>query len=120
MDEFIVIYYSWTFNIIVKLYANWKLFDESTKSDISYIFDIKYDEVIAENLLDSNMTYYYSKWNLFTISEIIKFRNINYELISYNHIQKKRKSNFIHINSTYRLAIVCKILLKQRLNVLIE
>lgn len=96
LDEFIVIYYSWTFNIIVKFYANWKLFDESTKSDISYIFDIKYDEVIAENLLDSNMTYYYSKWNLFTISEIIKFRNINYELISYKHIQKNRKSKLIN------------------------
>lgn len=96
-DDFSLIYYSWTFNIIVKLYANWKLFDESDKTDLTYIFDIKYDQVIAENLLDSNMTYYYSKWNLFTISEIIKFRNINYELISYNHIQEKTKSKLINL-----------------------
>jgi putative transferase (TIGR04331 family) len=82
-DQFSSIYYSWTYNIIVKLLANWKLFDKSIKSDHTYIFDIEYDQVIAENLLDANMTYFYSKWNLLTISEIIKFRNIDYELLNY-------------------------------------
>lgn len=92
-DQFSLIYYSWTFNIIVKLLANWKLFDKSVKSDHTYIFDIEYDQVIAENLLDANMTYFYSKWNLFTISEIIKFRNIDYELLNYTENQQKIKTN---------------------------
>ena len=102
-DQFSSIYYSWTFNIIVKLFANWKLFDKSTKTDLTYIFDIGYDQVIAENLLDANMTYFYSKWNLFTISEIIKFRNIDYELLNYSDNQKTNKSGkFKNILSSLR------------------
>lgn len=83
VDEFASIYYSWTFNIIVKLLANWKLFDDSQNTDLTYVFDIQFESVIAENLLDSNMTYFYSKWNLFIISEIIKFRKIDYIELKY-------------------------------------
>lgn len=94
-DNFSSIYYSWTFNIIVKLFANWNLFNKSQKLDLTYIFDIKYDQVIAENLLDANMTYFYSHWNLFTISEIIKFRNIDHILLKYPKVKKTNSTRII-------------------------
>ena len=75
LEHFTYLYYSWLFYIVFKLYGNWKML-EVCNVDLSYSFDIDYKEVLAENLYDSNMIYYFSKWNSFAIGEILRFRNI--------------------------------------------
>ena len=76
LEHFTYLYYSWLFYVVFKLFGNWKMLEVCNKDDLSYNFDIDYMEVLAENLLDSNMIYYFSKWNSFTVGEILRFRNI--------------------------------------------
>jgi putative transferase (TIGR04331 family) len=76
LEHFTYLYYSWVFYIVFKLYGNWKMIEVCNKFDLSYGFDINYKEVLAENLYDSNLIYYFSKWNSFAIGEILRFKNI--------------------------------------------
>ena len=90
LEHFTYLYYSWLFYIVFKLYGNWKMLEVCNKVDLSYNFDIDYTEVLAENLCDSNMIYYFSKWNSFTIGEILRFRNI--ETIKLEWVDPESKS----------------------------
>lgn len=76
LEHFTNLYYSWLFYVVFKLYGNWKMVEVCNKLDFSYVIDIDFKEVLAENLYDSNLIYYYSKWNSFAIGEILRFKNI--------------------------------------------
>jgi len=99
IEDFTKLYYAWMFNIIFKIYGNWKMFERNLPDITSYVFDIKYQEVVAENLKDSGSMYYYSKWNFYIISEIIREKKINNITIKYVEDEKKIKENNIKGNN---------------------
>jgi putative transferase (TIGR04331 family) len=95
LEEFTNLYYSWTVYTILKVLSNWRLFDESDNFDTTYIFDIKFEEVITRNLEDVNKTYYYPKWNNYVISEIIKFRKIEHFIVHFEDGKTFKKNSII-------------------------
>jgi putative transferase (TIGR04331 family) len=96
LKDFINLYYSWTFYIVVKVLSNWRLFDNTSDTDVTYVLDINYFDVLANNLSDANMTYYYAEWNNYIISEVIKFRGVkHFEIKNIRTNDKTKNRNYL-------------------------